>query len=58
MTTLLPAEPPPQKEDEELAEMRKALEFLHAFKPLSDLIKESIKRRIAALEEKLDDPRF
>jgi hypothetical protein len=50
MTTLLPAEPPPDIEDEDIEE---ALEFLRAFKPKSDWMKECIKRRIAALEEKL-----
>lgn len=46
---LPPAEPPP--EDEEIDDRAK-LAFLRNFEAKSDLMKESIKRRIAALEEK------
>lgn len=53
MTILFPAEPPP--EDEEIDDRAK-LAFLRNFKAKSELMKESIKRRIAALEEKLNDP--
>lgn len=53
MSSPLPAEPPP--EDEEIDDRAK-LAFLRNFEAKSELMKESIDRRIAALEEKLNDP--